>query len=637
MVTRNVGLMGQYAGIVTRGIALLIDILVVVALLVVINVSIRLPLDFFLNINPESCAALASGTAVDRLFDDTLRLLCRIVDIVLIVAALMTGPIYFIFLATSGGQTIGKYIMGVRIVRLDGKAMGYPRATIRWFGYLASLLPLGLGFLWAVVDDRRRTLHDRMAGTCVIYAWRAQQNDYLLGRIHGFFGRVSSSRSYRSLISAIIDRPTELVTLAVSNYGDLQRMMRIAKNGLVDGEYDILGLQEYVKSKDGVLTLLGSDMHIDVGVKAVELSETVGLPTAEIEQIKADIPNDHFVVVVLVDERDADQLVKSILRRTAAQIRRYPLEAGAGTTVKAIETGQQDVSAVAPVDATTPAMLDDSHHSAQSVEAAPVALSATGLSATASATILPELAATVESLKREQAALRVELDRKNRALITLEQQVRSADVVLANTRAAVDADRAVIEQLRAEYAALSSVQHLPAQAIPSDGAVPLLPAGKQAAIDAAVDLRIVPQVIEVPQDLTAIKGIGPTFEQRLYTAGIGSYWEVAVLSDDALRDILALNDLQIKTVDLAAIRADARRHAEETGSIGFIWQGQPPDDFELIEGIGPVFEQRLYAAGIRTFAALAQSTPEQIAQVVAAPKPSQPDYADWIEQAQHLS
>ncbi|GIK71343.1 MAG: hypothetical protein BroJett021_03310 [Chloroflexota bacterium] len=633
MATRNVGLMGQYAGIVTRGIALLIDILIVVLLLVIINVSIRMPLDFFLDVNPESCAAFVSGAATDRLFDNTLGLLCRIVDIVLVVAAFVVGPIYFIFLATSGGQTVGKYIMGVRIVRLDGKPMGYPQATIRWFGYLASLLPLGLGFLWAIVDDRRRTFHDRLAGTCVIYAWRAQQNDYLLERIHNFFGRVSSSRNYRSLLSAIIDRPTELVTLAVSNYDDLRTMMRIAKNGLVDGEYDILGLQEYVKSEDGVLTLLGSDMHIDVGVKAVELSATLGLPAAEIEQIKADIPNDHFVVVALVNERDADKLMKVIARRTSAQIRRYPLKADVATVTKAIESSDEDdLSVIALRDVAPAAALDNGQRAVQNSEATLAMQSAAGPTMMST-----ELAATVESLKREQAALRVELERKNKMLLALEQQVRSAEVMLASTRAAVDADRAMLEQLRTEYAAMPSGQRASALAMPSDTAASVLPASKQAAIDAAIDLRILPQEIEAPQDLTAIKGIGPTFEQRLYAAGVGSYWEVAALSDDNLRSILALNDLQAKSVDPAAIRADARRLAEETDSIGFIWQGQPPDDFELIEGIGPVFEQRLYAAGIHTFTALAQATPEQLAQIVAAPKPSQPDYTNWIAQAQRLS
>jgi predicted flap endonuclease-1-like 5' DNA nuclease len=91
--------------------------------------------------------------------------------------------------------------------------------------------------------------------------------------------------------------------------------------------------------------------------------------------------------------------------------------------------------------------------------------------------------------------------------------------------------------------------------------------------------------------------------------------------------------LQATQVDPSEIRADARRLAEESGSIGQIWEGQPPDDFEPIEGIGKVFEQRLYAAGIRTYRALADASPEQLAAIVKAQKPLQPDYRSWIAQA----
>jgi hypothetical protein len=47
MAQRNVGLMGQYAGFVTRAVAILIDILIVVVSVMVITASISLPLDFF--------------------------------------------------------------------------------------------------------------------------------------------------------------------------------------------------------------------------------------------------------------------------------------------------------------------------------------------------------------------------------------------------------------------------------------------------------------------------------------------------------------------------------------------------------------------------------------------------------------
>jgi len=151
-----------------------------------------------------------------------------------------------------------------------------------------------------------------------------------------------------------------------------------------------------------------------------------------------------------------------------------------------------------------------------------------------------------------------------------------------------------------------------------------------------VAMRALPKLVAAPQDLAEIKGIGRVFEQRLYKAGIGAYWELAALSDDDLKKMLQLNELQLMQVDLEAMRADARRLAEETGTVGQLWEGTAPDDFEPLEGIGKVFEQRLYDAGIFTYAALAAATPEQLTEIIQARPPAQPDYASWIAQAQRL-
>jgi predicted flap endonuclease-1-like 5' DNA nuclease len=109
-----------------------------------------------------------------------------------------------------------------------------------------------------------------------------------------------------------------------------------------------------------------------------------------------------------------------------------------------------------------------------------------------------------------------------------------------------------------------------------------------------------------------------------------------MLADDDLKTILKLNELQLLHIDLEAIRADARRLAEETGTVGQIWEGKAPDDFEPLEGIGKVFEQRLYDAGITTYAALAAATLEQLADIVQAKPPAQPDYESWVAQARRL-
>ena len=57
----------------------------------------------------------------------------------------------------------------------------------------------------------------------------------------------------------------------------------------------------------------------------------------------------------------------------------------------------------------------------------------------------------------------------------------------------------------------------------------------------------------------------------------------------------------------------------------------------LVGSIGPAFAGRLAAGGITTFAALAASTPDALAELVQAPDWRRPDYANWIEQARALA
>jgi hypothetical protein len=58
------------------------------------------------------------------------------------------------------------------------------------------------------------------------------------------------------------------------------------------------------------------------------------------------------------------------------------------------------------------------------------------------------------------------------------------------------------------------------------------------------------------------------------------------------------------------------------------------DDLSLVRGIGPVYRQRLYDAGIETFAALAAASVEQLEEITRA---HGADIASWIEQAHLLS
>lgn len=196
--------------------------------------------------------------------------------------------------------------------------------------------------------------------------------------------------------------------------------------------------------------------------------------------------------------------------------------------------------------------------------------------------------------------------------------------------------QAQLEQAHSEYAEATAWQQRAPAIVDLGQTLALMPETKLAAANSSAAAGSLPHLVSAPQDLAEVKGIGRTYEQRLYEAGIGSFWELAVCSDDDLKTILQLNELQLLHIDLDAIRAGARRLAEETGTVGMLWNGEAPDDFEPIDGIGKTFEQRLYDAGIRTYKALAAATPEQLADIVQAKKPLDPDYQSWIDQARVL-
>jgi predicted flap endonuclease-1-like 5' DNA nuclease len=141
-------------------------------------------------------------------------------------------------------------------------------------------------------------------------------------------------------------------------------------------------------------------------------------------------------------------------------------------------------------------------------------------------------------------------------------------------------------------------------------------------------------VVPCPQDLSAVHGIGSVFEQRLYAAGIGSYWELAELPADELARIL---DVRVGSADIPAIQAEAMRLAVAGNALGRAWDGTPPDDFEEVGGIGEVYERRLYEAGICTFAALAATSPERLAEICQAPALRLADYAAWSAHAAELA
>lgn len=77
--------------------------------------------------------------------------------------------LYSIFFVGKYGATPGKMLCKIRIVTASGEKVTYGRATGRVFAELLSGLICNIGYLIAAFDKEKRSLHDHICNTRVVY------------------------------------------------------------------------------------------------------------------------------------------------------------------------------------------------------------------------------------------------------------------------------------------------------------------------------------------------------------------------------------------------------------------------------------------------------------------------------------
>lgn len=165
MTKQDTDLYGYYAGFVSRLLAFIIDVL----LLVVATTLITWLLTFLSLLLPFE--ADLSGSALSFITTG------------LLTTGFYAG--YFLFFWTLSGQTPGKMLMGIRVVTTDGQYISFGQAVRRLIGYFIAAFPLYLGFFWILFDDRRQGWQDKIAGTCVVYTWHARPDENFFRKLLG--------------------------------------------------------------------------------------------------------------------------------------------------------------------------------------------------------------------------------------------------------------------------------------------------------------------------------------------------------------------------------------------------------------------------------------------------------------------
>lgn len=139
----------RYGGFFRRLLAVIIDLVVIFLLSVVMGAMAYVGYKVGLS---------AHGRAVSS--DNALPLFA-----LLTFAWMLLTTAYFVVFHGMDGRTIGKWLLGMRVVAVDNQAISYRRALLRWFGLAATL---GLSSLWVLISRQKRSLHDHIAGTWVI-------------------------------------------------------------------------------------------------------------------------------------------------------------------------------------------------------------------------------------------------------------------------------------------------------------------------------------------------------------------------------------------------------------------------------------------------------------------------------------
>jgi uncharacterized RDD family membrane protein YckC len=137
----------HFAGLASRGAALVVDALAIVTASVALGAAAGL------------VGSLVGGVRPQWLAQFLLSL-----------AAVAVSLGYFSFFWSTVGQTPGMRLMHLRVLpQRAGSRLSLWRSFVRTLGLGLAIIPCFLGFLPALFDARRRALPDYLAGTVVVY------------------------------------------------------------------------------------------------------------------------------------------------------------------------------------------------------------------------------------------------------------------------------------------------------------------------------------------------------------------------------------------------------------------------------------------------------------------------------------
>jgi uncharacterized RDD family membrane protein YckC/Tfp pilus assembly protein PilE len=156
---------------------------------------------------------------------------------------LITAGLYYAGLESSKHQaTFGKRALGIKVTDDAGNRISFTNALGRWAAASLSYLTCYIGFLMAAFTERKRALHDMVAGTLVVDRWAYSEHPERQQR--GNSGCVIAF-----IIGAVLFIPmiAILAAIAISQYQDY-----VVRSQVTEGTYLADGVKtavaEYIQN-----------------------------------------------------------------------------------------------------------------------------------------------------------------------------------------------------------------------------------------------------------------------------------------------------------------------------------------------------------------------------------------------------
>ena len=115
---------------------------------------------------------LVGGFALE---EDSFLALNEEVFVMVAVLVLLGYVVVYMAMVGMSGQSPGKKLVGVKIVRVDGQALGFGGMVVREVvgKMIPGVIPLLnmvwlLSYVWILFDNKRQGWHDKIAGTVVV-------------------------------------------------------------------------------------------------------------------------------------------------------------------------------------------------------------------------------------------------------------------------------------------------------------------------------------------------------------------------------------------------------------------------------------------------------------------------------------